>query len=746
MKVFITFLLLFIVAPCRLFAVPAFPKKIPILVNGDTVYIQLKGDEGCKYAIDEYGYTLLPTKRGWYYAKEDVDGKVTASDVPLSSENNIFNSQNALFFANTCKGIRPERAPHNNSMFLETESHTGLHSPAIGPRRVLVVLMQFKDKKFTKQAIDFEKLFNEENYTEDGAIGSVCDYYSWASYGQIDLHGDVMGPYTSKQMMSYYGGNAGISGRDQNPYALFEEAIQQVTKEVNLSDYDVDGDGFVDNIHIIYAGYGEEAGASADAIWAHEMTFRAINIQGMKIDRYSCAPELRGNKGSGISRIGPHCHEIGHALGAMDYYDTDYETGGSYDGTGKWDIMASGSWNNDGISPADFNPYVKVYNFGWTEAKSFANNEKNVIGPSSEKGNIFRVNTGIIKDFFLLENRNQKYFHAAEPGKGLLIFHIGPHLETRASSNTINSTYPQQCYVVCASSSYQRPMASSKSYGSINSNGCPYPGTSSNTVFSDTSIPAALTVNGKKTGINISNIRIEGQNIVLDYSNATIDDQNDSTPDAAYLWGEDFEQLRLPNSWTYTDVERTGKFEVVSKLTETDSPQSPKASSGQGYAKFSEVSQSVMGNFRTIGELMSPRIKLADGHDYILSFAARKYNRGNASDSITIVLYNDLTNEDCYLLKTNIGNKDLWKSFYISIPADYNLFTLGLICNIGHGSTLFLDNICIFEQSGDTGINELKNFKPQTSYGNALYSLSGQRLATPQKGFNIVDGKKVIVR
>ena len=225
-----------------------------------------------------------------------------------------------------------------------------------------------------------------------------------------------------------------------------------------------------------------------------------------------------------------------------------------------------------------------------------------------------------------------------------------------------------------------------------------------------------------------------------------IEDQNDSTPDAAYLWGEDFEQLRLPNSWTYTDVERTGKFEVVSKLTETDSPQSPKASSGQGYAKFSEVSQSVMGNFRTIGELMSPRIKLADGHDYILSFAARKYNRGNASDSITIVLYNDLTNEDCYLLKTNIGNKDLWKSFYISIPADYNLFTLGLICNIGHGSTLFLDNICIFEQSGDTGINELKNFKPQTSYGNALYSLSGQRLATPQKGFNIVDGKKVIVR
>ena len=58
--------------------------------------------------------------------------------------------------------------------------------------------------------------------------------------------------------------------------------------------------------------------------------------------------------------------------------------------------MASGSWNNDGISPADFNPYVKVYNYGWTEAKSLTKDAINTIGISSEKGNIYRINSGIL--------------------------------------------------------------------------------------------------------------------------------------------------------------------------------------------------------------------------------------------------------------------------------------------------------------------------------------------------------------
>ena len=146
--------------------------------------------------------------------------------------------------------------------------------------------MQFPDWEFVRSADDFQRLFNETGFREDGAMGSVRDYYNYVSHGRLDLLSDIKGPYTASQRMAYYGGNTSYGGADRNPYALFEEAVESVAMDVNLADYDVDKDGYVDNIHIIYAGYGEEAGASSDAIWAHEMTFREITVQGVKINKY----------------------------------------------------------------------------------------------------------------------------------------------------------------------------------------------------------------------------------------------------------------------------------------------------------------------------------------------------------------------------------------------------------------------------------------------------------------------------
>lgn len=420
LKRIIALLTLVIVSSGTMKSIPSYPHYVRIAVGNGFQNVLLRGDEHFKYAMTEAGYTLLPKEDCWYYARNDENGNVVCSSFKLTGDDTPNDSLQS-FLHDTPKMLKPCHATDKYRLS-ERKEASKRTSSAIGTRRVLVILMQFIDKKFKKGREDFDSLFNEESYTEDGAVGSVYDYFLWASYGQLDLHSDVMGPYMTRQEMAFYGGNSGYGGSDKNPYALFEEAINEVTKEVNLSDYDANGDGYVDNIHIIYAGYGEEAGGPSTAIWAHEMTFPPITVQGMKIDRYSCAPELRNNFGNGISRIGPHCHEIGHALGAMDYYDTDYETSGYYQGTGQWDIMASGSWNNDGITPADFNPFVKIYNFGWTEAKTLVNDTINSISPSAQEGNIYRIDTGESNDFFLLENRDGQKFHANEPGKGLSYF------------------------------------------------------------------------------------------------------------------------------------------------------------------------------------------------------------------------------------------------------------------------------------------------------------------------------------
>jgi len=484
------------------FAISAYPHKIAVQVNGKTMYIRLLGDEGCKRAESEEGYTIIQNDRQqWCYARLKNDSTLEASQWLLGSkvsDNQKFES----FISTTPKHLTAVRRQSRNATVQNGKSN----NKVVGQRRILVILMEYKNLNFLKTKTDFHRLFNEKGYCDDNAQGSVKDFYSSASYNQLNLESDIYGPYTSSHEMSYYGrNNPANNGNDANAYALFEEAITNVANETDLAQYDGDGDGFIDNVHIIFAGYGEEAGAASDAIWSHEATFyRPYEINGLKIDRYSCAPELRGNSGNGISRIGPHCHEIGHALGAMDYYDTDYSKRGEYAGTGSWDVMASGSWNNDGITPADFNPYVKAYNYGWITPKPLPYGEVTILPSCDDAENYYYLRASETGDYYLLENRSKEKWGAGVPGEGLLIFHI--HHDIANVGNEINATAPQKCYLVCASSRNERPDNTPLSYGEINSAGCPYPGISGNSDFGQSSRPKAFFWNGDVCGIEINDI------------------------------------------------------------------------------------------------------------------------------------------------------------------------------------------------------------------------------------------------
>ena len=486
----------------HLWAMPAYPRAIPVYIGEEVVYIYLYGDEHCKRAETLDGYTLIQESRKWFFAERDTSGCLKPSVHALSS---MRDEETIQFLKSTPRHLMALSASSSNQQSRQTQK-TKRRQTAVGNRRILVILMQYKDLSFCKSGGDFERLFNQSGYTEDGAQGSVYDFYSDVSYGRLQLTSDVIGPFTSKYSQSYYGGND-QSGNDSHAEQLFEEAIKYAASEVNLADYDADGDGFVDNVHIIFAGHGEEAGAEQDAIWSHEATlYNPYEIQGVKIDRYSCAPELRGSSGMGISRIGPHCHEIGHALGAMDYYDTNYSSGGKFEGTGEWDVMARGSWNNDGVTPADFNPYVKAFDFGWISPRVLPDGDVNIQASCNDAESYYILGTPVSDEFYLLENRSKEKWGKGVPGEGLLIFHV--HSDVANVWNNINVTAPQMCYVVCASSKYNRPGNSAVSYGEINSDGCPYPGSSGNRNFGNSSIPEAFYWDVDDCGIELNNIVI----------------------------------------------------------------------------------------------------------------------------------------------------------------------------------------------------------------------------------------------
>lgn len=516
----------------RAWAVPAYPYKISVKTeNGKDVSIFMRGDEHIKYAVSSDGYTLLNDSSGWWYAEKDGEETLRRSPYRLMTAED--ETEELKIFKKNCPKeliLKSKSELEDVRRSQEVETTVRKSRSITGERRALVVLMEFKDVGFKKTKEEFAELFNSTDYHENNAIGSVRDYYDFASQGQLNYVSDVYGPYTAQYNMRYYGANTGEGGSDSNPVALCIEAVRNLPKDLDHTLYDNDGDGLVDNIHIIFAGYGEEAGASANAIWAHEYPHRIVlkNEVGYSLAGYSCSPELRGNSGSNITYIGVICHELGHALGAMDYYDTNYGTGGEFDGTGQWDIMAGGSWNDYGRTPPNFNPYVRSEVFGWNKQVVLENNQS-ISMPRMEIGNseqtvVYRLNTGSNGDYFLLENRQQYKFDAALPGAGLMIYHVHPTIERYNATNTVNASHPQGLYPVCAA--YSEP--SRKNYGTINSAACPFPGSNGKMEFSSVTAPAAVAWNGSAATVPISSIVMKPTSGIITF---TTGDGSSTEPD-----------------------------------------------------------------------------------------------------------------------------------------------------------------------------------------------------------------------
>lgn len=507
-------------------AVSAYPYPVKITQpDGTVITVTLKGDERVKWAQTEDGYSLLVNQKGVYeYAILDEKGDLTLSGIKA---NNVAsrNSFEQDLLVKTSKGLGFSKSQVSilKSIYAIKATESQKAFPTTGSRKLVCILMGYKDKSFTKTQAEFNNLFNQVGYTTGGASGSVKDFYAENSYNQFDLSVTVAGPYTAANNMSYYGAND-ASGNDVNPRALVSEAINAADPTVNFADFDNDADGTVDGVYIIYAGYGEEAGGGVNCIWAHAWSLAtAVTKDGKSISKYSCSAELSGSSGTTMTAIGVICHEFGHVLGSPDYYDVDYTTGGQFDGTGDWDLMASGSWNNNGITPADHNAYTKVYVYGWATATTLASASIVTVNNAETNQSFYRINSTTTNEFWLMENRQQVGFDAYLPGHGLIIYHVHSGIATAISSGNINSTYPQKMYPVCANST-TNPGTTASTYGTINGAGCPFPGSGAKTSFTDATTPWMKSWAGALTAKPITNIveNTSAKTITFDFMGGSV--------------------------------------------------------------------------------------------------------------------------------------------------------------------------------------------------------------------------------
>jgi M6 family metalloprotease-like protein len=484
-------------------AEPAYPHPVQYkLPDGAFITITLKGDEHVSWAVSPDGYTLLTNREGYYeYARKNVDGNLVLSGTRAHNPDKR-NVQEVAFLKKTAKDIRYSaeqivalRSILNTQTHLRNATQTTASVPTTGTVRAPLILVGFQDKPFTLNREAFNLLMNQPDYTANGTItGSVHDYYYDNSYGELDYQVDIYGPYTLSHDIIYYDYKS--EGGDSKRMAA--EAIQMADADgCNFAQYDSDNDGYLDGLHIIFAGYSQASGApQGQSIWSHVGTVNAT-CDGKKIQRYSCSPELRGKSGTNITHIGVIAHELGHVFGLPDLYDTDYaESGGESVHIGHWDIMAFGSQNDEGRTPANFSAYCKDI-LGWKPATVLNASAQLLLPNPALKDITYRINTTKNNEYFLVENRQRTGWDSHIPASGMLIYHVD---KTYSGWNTgkVNA------------SPAHRGLYIKQAGGGLESNSAtrttdPYP-SGGNTSFTDTSTPNSKSWAGQNTAKPITGI------------------------------------------------------------------------------------------------------------------------------------------------------------------------------------------------------------------------------------------------
>ena len=375
----------------------------------------------------------------------------------------------------------------------------------LGSPRIPVILVNFSDEKLTVTetargiADYYDKYCNGTRdgilYTGAGSRGAVRDYFAQQSDSLFLPEFEVIGPVTLDKPMAYYGENSPSGAKDIRFSEFCSEALEQATTLVSdfKTRFDNDGNGTVDLAFFIYAGLPEsDPGVTEDAIWPKEM-IRPMTINGVTVSVTACCSELsKGSSGNQPSGIGTMCHEVSHALGLPDEYDTNYTAlGMSY-----WSLMDSGNYCDNGKTPCGLTAYERDL-LGWRPLTVLERSTTVRLRPLEAGGVGYKV------------------VNEANPDE----VHVD-YDETAWKNNMLNTNAThQRMSFIPANNRYVGPYNAESSADLLNAlGGQPYPGTEGNTALTNETTPASLVFTGTWMNKPITRIReLENGDIVLKY-------------------------------------------------------------------------------------------------------------------------------------------------------------------------------------------------------------------------------------
>lgn len=497
--------------------------------DGTTLVIQKVGDESMHFTLTADGVLVTRDADGQYsYARVDaasgavVSSGVRAVDAAVRPESHRYLVQNIgdldvdkiaksrvtrahnLNAANIA--AMRAKAPAQASQVSDLpQSGLGRFSgnfPRYGKIKGLVILVEYQDVKFSSTYQNgarsyFNDMLHKDGFSEFNGTGCAAEYFREQSNGLFDPEFDLYGPVTLPQKMAYYGGND-YYGDDQRPHEMVVDACKLLDSSIDFTQYDNDGDGYVDNVFVFYAGQGEASYGSDDTVWPHSWEVSAglgtmFKLDGVYIDRYACTNEWERSRPDGV---GTFIHEFSHVMGLPDLYHTS-SSSATYT-PGSWSVLDYGPYNNDGCTPPCYSIYERNA-MGWINPRVLDGTPCSVsLENIADSNDGCLIATSKDTEFFLLENRQQKGWDKYLPGHGMLIWHVD-FVQSVFDQNVVNNTRSHQYVDIVEANN--NPSGSTSALP-----GYSWPGTANKTAFDSTTTPALKNWAGNAIDVPISDI------------------------------------------------------------------------------------------------------------------------------------------------------------------------------------------------------------------------------------------------
>ncbi len=701
---------IFLILPLSLLAKPADRTLRNIKQSdGSVLKIFQTGDEYFHYYCTEDGKPIVRGTNGdFFYATLSEQGELISANFLAHNKGERTMQELSLLATNTysrveqrLSSIAKQRRETSTKGVTTTEPFTESAikqsiSP-IGEINIPVILVQFKDAAFTYEKSLIEKNYNGSNFVglHGKGIGSVRDYFINQSDSLFRPNFIVLDIVTLANNMEYYGGNNKV-GDDNHPEEMITEACAALDDKVDFSIFDNDGDGEVEFVYCIYAGYAESSGAPENTIWPHQWTLSATNkamtLDGVTINTYATSSELafneatEGNDGPQLDGIGSCCHEFSHCLGLPDFYDTSGRIYSNF-GMDYWDLMDYGCYNLDGYVPIGYSAYERDF-MGWRKLQTINERGYYSLKALTSGGIGYKiVNNANSNEYYILENRQAESYDAHIYNSGMLIIHVD-YSEDIWKENEVNNNIARQRYTIIPADNKQLTFYRANTTAEYEENlrGDVWPGTSGNSELTDTSTPAAKVYTGGYMSKSIKNIvqhngiitfsfmwdKLQAPNILqpqeitessfkarwetvenaqsYDIELFSLETVPDGEGDVKYLITEDFLECNRSN----TDITQD-----INNYTINDG--------WYGLNLWSETGVLRIGSSNEYGELVTPNFNTSYNGEITVTFIAKKYLATDGDVKLTIqseYIDSDASKDTTF----NIGNE--WTKYEYQFPKE----------------------------------------------------------------------------